>query len=661
MSDSNLSHDVDKTYRFSVDLAAVEHLGLNLYSNTAAALTEIIANAWDADATEVHINVDSDFKRIIIEDNGHGMSVEDINEKFLKVAYKRRLSAPTSPNGRPVMGRKGIGKLALFSIAQHIDITSKLEGHLSGSLSIDVNELKKHIENKTNYHPKPIEGEIFNLEQGTRFILTGLLTSRLNQSITAMKKRIARRFSIIGDKDSFNVYVNNEKIDHKDRDDFRNLQFVWAFENGSDYRFPLEVEKFTFSKNTIAHDGVTYSFDGWVGTALKPKDLNTEDMGNLNGISIISRGRVFQENILDKISENRIMKSYVTGVIQADFLDADASDDLATSDRQRVREDDPRYIALTKFIKNLLNNMYEIWSKERKKYDIKQATKEHPKLQEWFDSLATGHKKQAEELIATVASLKIDEKDEDDRKGLYRSTILAFERLKLEGSANELSEAINKGPEALIQILSNFDNYEVSLYLDLVKNRLNTIKILDDKVNNNEYENKIRDFIYEHLWLIDPSWERVIASQFKETAVHKMFDKEVKSVLDDEEAKGRLDLCYRNIGGDHIILELKRPDVGYKLNKYTLMAQGEKYRDALYKSLHHHDSNFTNKERIKIVFLIGNRLEGEPKELEKIFDGINARVSTYGEMLEKARSSYADFIEKTKEADKTRDLIEAFS
>lgn len=661
VADSSTVPPVDKTYKFSVDLAAVEHLGLNLYSNTAAALTEIIANAWDADATEVHITVDDDFKKITIKDNGHGMSVQDINEKFLKVAYKRRLIEPTSPSGRPVMGRKGIGKLALFSIAQHIDITSRLKNHPPGSLSIDVNELKDHIENKTNYHPKPIKGEDFDLDQGTRFILTGLLTSRLNQSITAMKKRIARRFSIIGDEDSFNVYVNDEKIDHKDRDDFRNLQFAWTFENGDDYQFPKDVKGFKFNKSNIDYEGNLYNFDGWVGTALKPKDLNTEDMGNLNGISIISRGRVFQENILDKISENRIMKSYVTGVIQADFLDADASDDLATSDRQRVREDDPRYIALTKFIKSLLNNMYDTWSKERKKYDVNQATKDHPKLQEWFDSLATGHKRQAEELIATVASLKIDEKDEDDRKGLYRSTILAFERLKLEGSAHELSEAINKGPEALIQILSNFDNYEVSLYLDLVKNRLSTIEILDDKVDNNEYENKIRDFIYEHLWLIDPSWERVIASQFKETAVHKMFDREVKSILDEDEIKGRLDLCYRNIGGDHIILELKRPDVGYKLNKYTLMAQGEKYRDALYKSLHHHDSDFTNKERIKIVFLIGSRLEGDPKELEKIFDGINARVSTYGEMLEKARSSYADFIEKTKEADKTRELIAAFS
>lgn len=661
MSDDKLHHDIDKTYRFSVDLAAVEHLGLNLYSNTAAALTEIIANAWDADATEVHIDIDSNSKKITIKDNGHGMSIDDINEKFLKVAYKRRQTAPKSPKGRPVMGRKGIGKLALFSIAQHIDITSKLEGNDAGSLSIDVNELKTHIEQKTDYHPSPIESKNFELQHGTRFILTELLTSRLGQSITAMKKRIARRFSVIGDDDDFNVYVNDEKIDQKDRDDFRNLQFVWTFENESEYSFPETVKKFDFSKNYIDYEGDTYNFDGWVGTALKPKDLHTDDMGNLNGISIISRGRIFQENILDKISENRIMKSYVTGVIQADFLDDDTEEDLATSDRQRVREDDPRYIALTKFIKNLLNDIYNTWSKERKEYDVKEATKEHPKLQEWFDSLAKGHKKQAEDLIATVAALKIDEKNEDDRRGLYRSTILAFERLKLEGSAHELSEAINKGPEALIRILSDFDSYEVSLYLDLVKNRLNTIKILDDKVTENDYENKIRDFIYEHLWLVDPSWERVIASEFKETSIHKMFDSEVKSVLTTEESKGRLDLCYRNIGGDHIILELKRPKLKPKLKKYELMEQGEKYRDALYKSLHHHNPNFTNKERIKIVFLIGDRLEGDPKELERIFDGINARVATYGEMLEKAKSSYADFIEKTKEADKTRDLIDAFS
>ena len=103
--------------KFNIDLNVLNHLGLNLYTNTPAVLTEIVSNSWDADATEVHIDVNSDKSIITISDNGHGMNAVDIESKFLNVGYARRKdNREKSPNGRPVMGRKGIGKLAMFSL-----------------------------------------------------------------------------------------------------------------------------------------------------------------------------------------------------------------------------------------------------------------------------------------------------------------------------------------------------------------------------------------------------------------------------------------------------------------------------------------------------------------------------------------------------------------
>lgn len=650
---------MSETYTFTVDLAAVEHLGLNLYSNTSAALTELIANAWDADATEVHINIPEDKSSITIIDNGHGMSIHDLNEKFLKVAYKRRLSSPTSPNGRPVMGRKGIGKLALFSIAEKVEITSKRENTEAHSLSIDVNELKNHITHSTPYHPTPIENIEFNHSQGTKFVLTELLSSRVGQSISAMKKRIARRFSVISDADNFCVYINNEKINHRDRDDFRNLQFAWKFPQNEIISFPEIVKVFDFSEHQIIHDNTIYSFDGWIGTALKPKDLNTDDMGNLNGISVISRGRIFQENILDKISENRIMKSYITGVIQADFLDSDDKEDIATSDRQRLREDDPRYQALIIFVKKLIDEMYKVWSIERKKYDKEQVLVEYPQLQTWLNDLLPVHRTQAEDLLATVSNLKIDESKEQDRKELYRSTILAFERLKLDNSSAELSKAIESGPEELIKILSSYDSYEISLYHDVVKSRINTINLLESKISENDYENAIRDFIFTHMWLIDPSWERITGTELREQSVHKAFDEEFTDGLTDEERSGRVDLRYQNIGDEHIIVELKRPKRN-NFDEYELHKQGKKYRDGLYKILNNISPSTADKARIRVVFLIGNQLDGDKAELNRLFSSINGIVTTYDEMLFKAKAAYTDFIEKTKELDKIRELVEVF-
>ena len=63
-------------------------------------------------------------RQITIADDGHGMKLEDINEKYLLVGYPRRMhnEAVTDRYKRKVMGRKGIGKLSLFSIAETVKV-----------------------------------------------------------------------------------------------------------------------------------------------------------------------------------------------------------------------------------------------------------------------------------------------------------------------------------------------------------------------------------------------------------------------------------------------------------------------------------------------------------------------------------------------------------
>jgi HSP90 family molecular chaperone len=69
-------------FYITLNLNIVEHLGKRLYSNVPAVLSELVANAWDADATEVKIEIDSD--EIRIKDNGIGMSYSELNYHRLK-------------------------------------------------------------------------------------------------------------------------------------------------------------------------------------------------------------------------------------------------------------------------------------------------------------------------------------------------------------------------------------------------------------------------------------------------------------------------------------------------------------------------------------------------------------------------------------------------
>jgi HSP90 family molecular chaperone len=108
----------------------IDALGIQMYQKPAAAIAELIANAWDADAQAVAVTLPAQLggsAEIVVSDNGGGMTFEQCQSHFLKVGRNRRQSdGDKSSKGRPVLGRKGIGKFAGFGIATRIivDTTS---------------------------------------------------------------------------------------------------------------------------------------------------------------------------------------------------------------------------------------------------------------------------------------------------------------------------------------------------------------------------------------------------------------------------------------------------------------------------------------------------------------------------------------------------------
>ncbi|MFO1465444.1 MAG: ATP-binding protein [Steroidobacteraceae bacterium] len=74
----------------TISLNALEHLGINLYSNIPAVLSEVVANAWDADARNVRITLDKRTESITIDDDGTGMTRDGVIDRFLLIGFKRR-------------------------------------------------------------------------------------------------------------------------------------------------------------------------------------------------------------------------------------------------------------------------------------------------------------------------------------------------------------------------------------------------------------------------------------------------------------------------------------------------------------------------------------------------------------------------------------------
>ena len=213
----------DDKYTMSITLNVLNHLGINLYSNIPSVLSEVVANAWDADASIVNISFDPEEKTITIIDNGCGMSIDDINNHYLSVGYaKRDNNNGVSPMyGRKYMGRKGIGKLSMFSIARKIDVITRKNGELS-SFRMNVDDITHAISRKDGgeYHPidLDIQEDLSIPNEGTKIVLRDLKRNISSASPDYLRKRIARRFSIIGDEYSFDVYVNGQKVTIDDRD-----------------------------------------------------------------------------------------------------------------------------------------------------------------------------------------------------------------------------------------------------------------------------------------------------------------------------------------------------------------------------------------------------------------------------------------------------------
>ena len=182
-----------------ISLNVLNHMGLYLYSNTPAVLAEAIANAWDADATEVYVDLDTDAKTISVRDNGVGMDLADVNGKFLYVGYRKRSSGGEflTQKGRRPMGRKGIGKLSLFSIANRIAVHTKKSGRQPESFLMDADRIRRAIEAEDPSTAKVYEPEqiVFDAEigdHGTTLRIKDLKKLRLTKATSAgLKKRIA--------------------------------------------------------------------------------------------------------------------------------------------------------------------------------------------------------------------------------------------------------------------------------------------------------------------------------------------------------------------------------------------------------------------------------------------------------------------------------------
>ncbi len=127
---------------FSADAGVVARLGRELVGRQETALTELVKNAYDADATDVDVFLETEGGRpvaLIITDNGTGMSRTELVSGFLRIASNAKVESPRSAIfNRKRAGRKGIGRFATERLGRRLELTTHAQAGEPGlRLEID--------------------------------------------------------------------------------------------------------------------------------------------------------------------------------------------------------------------------------------------------------------------------------------------------------------------------------------------------------------------------------------------------------------------------------------------------------------------------------------------------------------------------------------------
>ena len=365
----------DREYRINIDPRILELLGPSLYTNIYYVLAELIANAYDANASNVYIIEKEGC--IIVEDDGVGMSYEkgDI-KKYLNVAVETRTTKEdvyVEGTSRKRIGRKGIGKLAALSVSERVLVSTKKNEDKSGFV------LSRHVGSDQKLEPleeKDIKFEYIPDESsGTSVVMTNPQYG-LHKTATAIKKNLLKLFPLITSDFKIHIITDQAKIliDSFDKEMIEGLGALIIL--GEEYHYLSEyfdcylpdndkIEKELLKKKETVtfhlilknKEGKEKNYDlqikGWIGayrsTRGRKNDFN--DFPD-NFVSLLYNGKLGEYNILPIVGKNKLAEVYIVGQLHVDLFEETELPDMALSNRQGYKTDDPRYVNVIQYVRN---------------------------------------------------------------------------------------------------------------------------------------------------------------------------------------------------------------------------------------------------------------------------------------------------------------------
>ena len=591
-------------YSMRISRLTVDKLGVKLYDKVSAVIAELIANAYDAGATNVTVRApmgqylatraggivsDKGFD-LQIDDDGIGMTPQQVQDFFLVVGAERRTDihrGELSPRfGRKVMGRKGVGKLAPFGICKTIEVLSAGGDFVNGSGadSSSTGYLTSHIvldyddivaldrEPDERYKPKPgARDQSYSPKSGTRIILKKF-NYRKVPDIDVLGRQLAQRFGI--KSENWQVQLqDNTKSDPS-------LVTVGAF----------DIETMPNTRLTFQQDGTVLRPDGSPATELRAGFDHEETFRSVTGwmayskapykdelmagVRIYCRGKIVaQTSIFNQragFTGEHSIRSYLIGELSADWLDED--EDLIQTDRRDILWSDELVAAFQTWGQGIVKRIGTL-----SRHPMRQAT-----LQLFLE------KGEVDARILSAYPTEEQQSIRDCAKDVARSFGRTISRGDV-GDASVVSELVDlsitlaphvtlnsmmkeavANADTPLSVLTSFLRTarlaDLSSFGRIAEDRLKVIdrlKCLKDADDTDE--NALQRLIADAPWLIDPEWAPVTENQTF-SSLRREFETYYEgktgrsiSLSDFQETGKRPDFVLSSQEGTVQIIEIKKP------------------------------------------------------------------------------------------------------
>ncbi|MET8876168.1 ATP-binding protein [Nocardia sp. NPDC004604] len=654
--------DHSHKYTMRISRLTIDKLGIRLYDRVSAVLAELIANSYDADATRVEValpwgmtlagtihSADHEPYRIMVRDNGHGMTSAEINAHYLMVGSDRRVRVGSDLSRRlerPVMGRKGIGKLAPFGICRTIEVVSvggtdaerTEKGWPVANIVMNLDEMLSDTER--DYHPRPGPRDgTFSTERGTTVILRDFLRKRVGSG-PELSRQLAARFGL--ERADWQVEVHNS-----------------IAERGAPQKFVLrdlpvdvmEETRIDVAKRPVWIGDRFLPVTGWAAYSKHP--YRDEAMA---GVRIYARGKLVAQTrdfgIPAGFTGEFKLRSYLVGAVHVNWLDDE--EDLVRSDRQDIIWNSERGEALSAWGRNLVRELGRLGESSVKRR-VWEEFVEKSGIQATLQSIAP-QDRMFRESVMDAARILVNNKDraalEDPSHidSIVRLALSLGPQRSLLETLKEVAEDTDNRLDVVVALFETARVAEVYSLGQIASERVAVVDRLQSLVDDRRsLERPFQELIERAPWLLAPEWtplgmneslKRVRAS-FERWYKQKFGAVLVTTAIGSE--KREPDFVLLHDAGELWIVEIKRMDYHLTDEEYN---RAINYLYALDTFLDENPRIGEQFPRRRLTFIVDHIDKLRPASLSSLLSDHRVDRRTWRELLDSTLRAHRDFLDR---------------